>query len=84
MTEIELKLVVQAEIDNAIGYIETETTEARRKALQYYNRENYGNEVEGRSTIVTGEVAEAVDGAIPGLMRVFTQGDEVVQFDARI
>jgi hypothetical protein len=81
MTEIELKQVVQAEIDNAIGYIETETTEARRKALQYYNRDAFGNEVEGRSTIVTGEVAEAVDGALPGLMRVFTQGDEVVQFE---
>jgi F0F1-type ATP synthase membrane subunit b/b' len=81
MTEIELKQVVQSEIDNAIGYLETETTEARRKAIQYYNRENFGNEVEGRSTIVTGEVAEAVDGALPGLMRVFTQGDEVVQFE---
>ena len=81
MTEIELKAIVQAEIDNAIGYIETETTEARRKAIMYYNRDAYGNEVEGRSTIVTGEVAEAVDGALPALMRVFTQGDEVVQFE---
>lgn len=81
MTEIELKQIVQAEIDNAIGYIETETTEARRKAIMYYNRDAYGNEVEGRSTIVTGEVAEAVDGALPALMRVFTQGDEVVQFE---
>lgn len=81
MTEIELKAVVQAEIDNAIGYIETETTEARRKAIQYYNRDYYGNEVEGRSTIVTGEVAEAVDGALPAIMRVFAQGDEVVQFE---
>ena len=81
MTEIELKAIVQAEIDNAIGYIETETTEDRRKAIMYYNRDAYGNEVEGRSTIVTGEVAEAVDGALPALMRVFTQGDEVVQFE---
>ena len=81
MTEIELKSVVQAEIDNAIGYLETETTEARRKAIEYYNRDPYGNEVEGRSQVVTGEVAEAVDGALPALLRVFTQGDEVVQFE---
>jgi hypothetical protein len=47
-----------------LGYIESETTEERRKAINYYNRSFYGNEVEGRSTIVTGEVAEAVDAAL--------------------
>jgi hypothetical protein len=48
-----------------LGYIESETTEERRRrAINYYNRAFYGNEVEGRSTIVTGEVAEAVDAAL--------------------
>jgi hypothetical protein len=61
MDDLKLKTVVQGEIDNALGYIESETTEERRKAINYYNRSFYGNEVEGRSTIVTGEVAEAVD-----------------------
>ena len=81
MDDGKLKSIVEAEIDNALGFIETETTEARRKALDYYNRQNYGNEVEGRSTIVTGEVAEAIDGALPSLLRVFTQSDEVVRFE---
>jgi hypothetical protein len=81
MDEIKLKNIVQNEIDNAIGYIETETTEARRRAIQFYNREPYGNEVEGRSKIVTGEVAEAIDGALPAIMRVFTSSDEVVRFE---
>ena len=79
MTEIEIKAILDAEIDNALGYIETETTEQRRRALQYYNREPYSNEVEGRSQIVTGEVAEAVDSALPPLLRVFTQGDDIVR-----
>jgi hypothetical protein len=79
MDDLKLKTVVQAEIDNALGYIESETTEERRKAINYYNRAFYGNEVEGRSTIVTGEVAEAVDAALPGLLRVFTQGDDIVR-----
>jgi hypothetical protein len=65
MDDLKLKTVVQGEIDNALGYIESETTEERRrKAINYYNRSFYGNEVEGRSTIVTGEVAEAVDAAL--------------------
>jgi hypothetical protein len=32
---------------------------------------------------VTGEVAEAVDGAVPQLLRIFTQSDEVVRFEPR-
>jgi hypothetical protein len=79
MDDLKLKTVVQGEIDNALGYIESETTEERRKAINYYNRAFYGNEVEGRSTIVTGEVAEAVDAALPSLLRVFTQGDDIVR-----
>jgi len=35
------------------------------------------------STIVTGEVAEAVDGSLPQLIRIFTQSDDVVRFEPR-
>jgi hypothetical protein len=78
-----LKGILESEIDNSLGFIETETTDERRKALQYYNREAYGNEVEGRSSIVTGEVAEVVDGALPQLLRVFTSSDEMVRFEPK-
>lgn len=81
MNEETLKGILENEIDNAIGYLETETTESRRKAIEYYNGDEYGNEVEGRSRIVTREVAEAIDGAMPALMRVFTASDEVVVFE---
>ena len=50
MNEATLKGILDNEIDNAIGYLETETTESRRKAIQFYNGEEYGNEVEGRSS----------------------------------
>jgi hypothetical protein len=83
MDENKLKGILDSEIENAIGFVDTETTEARRKALTYYNREPYGNEVEGRSSIVTGEVAEVVDGALPQLLRIFTQSDELVRFEPK-
>jgi predicted GNAT family acetyltransferase len=83
MDEGTLKGILDAEIDNAIGFIESETTDDRRKALEYYNRYEYGNEVEGRSQIVTGEVAEVVDGALPQLLRIFTQSDEIVRFEPK-
>ena len=79
--ENKLKSILESEIDDAIGYLETETTDERQQALEYYNREPYGNEVEGKSQIVTGEVAEVVDGALPQLMRVFTSADDAVVFE---
>ena len=63
-----LKAILENEIDDAIGYLETETTDERQQALEYYLREPYGNEVEGKSSIVTGEVAEVVDGALPTMV----------------
>ncbi len=83
MDEGRLKAILEDEIDNAIGYLDSETTEARAKALEYYLRQPYGNEVEGRSQIVTGEVAEAIDGALPQLIRVFTQSDDIVRFEPK-
>ena len=84
MNEFDLQAILDNEIDNALGYISTETTEERRQSLMAYNREPYGNEVEGRSTIVTGEVAEAIDGALPQLIRIFTQSDDVVRFEPKM
>lgn len=80
MDQNKLKSIIESEIDNALGYVETDTSAERQKALEYYLREPYGNEIEGKSQIVTGEVAEVVDGALPQLIRVFTSSDNVVEF----
>lgn len=83
MDQLKLKNLLDSEIDNAIGFLETETVDDRRKALDYYLRRPYGNELEGRSQIVTGEVAEVVDGALPQLVRVFTASDDIVRFEPK-
>tara|TARA_R110000822_G_scaffold93409_3_gene214968 strand:+ start:571 stop:2628 length:2058 start_codon:yes stop_codon:yes gene_type:complete len=83
MDDGKLKSILENEIDNAIGYLDSETTQKRTQALEYYLRQPYGNEVEGRSQIVTGEVAEAIDGALPQLVRVFTQSDDIVRFEPK-
>jgi hypothetical protein len=81
MSQNELKSILQAEIDDAIGFIESETVEQRKQALEAYLRQPYGNETEGKSQIVTGEVAEAIDGALPSLVRIFTGSDNIVVFE---
>ena len=80
MDENKLKSIIDSEIWSSLGYIQSETTGERQKALEYYLRRPYGNEVEGKSQIVTGEVAEAVDGALPQLIRIFTSSDNIVEF----
>ena len=81
LSDEELLNKCQTEINDAIGYIETETVADRAEAMDYYLRKPYGNEVEGSSQVVTGEVAEAIDGALPQLMRVFTANEDAVQFE---
>jgi hypothetical protein len=81
MNDEELKALCADEINNAIGYLESDTVQARADAMNYYFRDKYGTEVEGRSQVVTGEVAEAVDGALPQLIRVFTSCEDAVRFE---
>ena len=77
----ELANLIDSHINDSLGFIETETSQERQTALEYYLREPYGNEVEGRSQIVTGEVAEVVDGALPQIMKVFTSSNKAVEFE---
>ena len=77
----ELVNIIGSHVDDSLGFISTETSLSRQRSLEYYMREPYGNEVEGRSQIVTAEVAEAVDGALPQIMKVFTQSKKAVVFE---
>jgi hypothetical protein len=52
----------------------------RTDALDYYDRKPYGDEQEGSSQVVTSEFADTVESIMPGMIEVFTGGDQVVQF----
>ena len=80
MDQEEIKLLVEENIDQATSFVNSEVDADRETAMDYYLRRPYGNEVPGKSNVVTGEVAEAVDGALPQLMKVFTQPTDVVEF----
>ena len=55
----------------------------REQALRYYRGELFGNEVDGRSQIVSRDVADAIDGMMPSLLRIFSSGSDVVRFVPR-
>lgn len=50
-------------------------------ALKSYNGELYGDEEEGRSQVVSRDVAEVVDQMQISVLRVFVSGDRVVEFE---
>ena len=54
MDENKLKAIIDAEIWSSLGFIQSETTGERQQAMEYYLRRPYGNEVEGKSQIITG------------------------------
>jgi hypothetical protein len=49
--------------------------------MQYYYGQPYGNEVEGRSQVVTTEVLDAIEGILPSLIDMFVSSDEAVRCD---
>jgi len=80
MDQNELKAIVEAEIHDSLGYLSGDLTDQRRKSLEYYYGEPYGNEVEGRSSAVSTDTQDTIEWIMPSLMKVFTSGDEVVKF----
>src|SRR5678816_532812 len=83
LTEDELLASVEREEANCIVHYTSLLSEQRRKAMQYYYGEPYGNEVEGRSQVVTTEVKDAVEGIMPSMMAIFTSGGDIVRFQAQ-
>lgn len=57
--------------------------EQRKLAIEFYKGMPFGDEVEGRSQLVTRDVAEVVDAMTVGIMRTMIASDHVVEFEAR-
>ena len=81
MSDSDLAAILDAKIHNALGYQGGRLSQERLQAERYYKGEVFGNEIEGRSQVVSHDVAEAVDSMMPSLMRIFAAGDQVVRFN---
>lgn len=71
---------LQSEEQNAL---DTALDAQRAAALELYQGLPFGNEVEGRSQLVTRDVAEVADAYMASLLRVMFSGDKVVDLVAR-
>lgn len=83
MEETEVLNAVKAELERAESFMESKISIERAAAYDYYHGKLFGNEVEGRSQVVSADVAQAVDSAVPAIVKIFVSGDKAVEFTPR-
>jgi hypothetical protein len=78
MSDEKLLALISARADRA----DTSGTfdEDRAKLIEYYLGAPFGNEVEGRSSVVMREIYSTIEWMKPALMRMFFGGQDVVKF----
>lgn len=80
MTDRELVSIIKHHRANSLGTEDGDLSRQRAEAMNHYHGRPYGNEVEGRSQVVSRDLAEAIDGAMPPIMKVFVQSGAVAEF----
>lgn len=81
MSDAEINRIVGAEESDSIDF-QTQIGEDRAKLLDYYNCRPFGDETDGQSQVVTSDVADVIEGMLPSLVRIFTQGKYIARFEA--
>lgn len=81
LSDAEVLTLTEARVRDGVGYLTSSMQAHREKAAKYYRGDAFGNEVAGRSEVVSRDVAQYVDTVMPSLMRIFASGDEVVAFE---
>ena len=80
MTEDELVSIIDQEVRNSLGRDDGDLARQRQNSMEAYYGMALGNEVAGRSQIVTRDVLEVVEWAMPELLDVFTSDDVIAKF----
>jgi hypothetical protein len=80
LTDDELRTLCEQEIVGASEY-GADLAEERASAMDAYNGELMGNEVEDRSQVVTREVLDTVEWVLPSLVRTFADAENICLFE---
>lgn len=81
MTDEELLSLLKTEEANASSFYNSELADDQAKALDHYHAKPYGDEVKGRSSVVSHDVEDAINWIMPDLMRVFMGADQILSLD---
>lgn len=81
----EIAALIDTEVADSLGYISDKLSAFRAKALEFYLGEAKGDlaapDIEGRSSVVSTDVADAIEQVMPSMLRVFTSNDRAVKFE---
>lgn len=83
ISDSELIAAIAAAEQQALGATQGTVASDRADAIDRYLGKPYGDEVLGRSQVVSRDVSDVVEGVLANVLKPFVGGDEVVQFNAR-
>jgi len=81
MTDDELRSAVDHEVSESAAWTGSALAGERERNLAYYLGQPLGNEVPGRSQVVSWDVFEVVESAVPDLLEPFFAGDNICEFE---
>jgi len=81
ITDDELKSIFDYYVSNSASQYNDELASQRELSMQYYYGQPMGNEVPGRSQVVSHDVFEVVEWTLPSMLRVFLSGEHVAKFN---
>lgn len=80
MDDSELLRILTHEEQNAYGELTGDLADQRSEAMKFYLGQPFGDEIEGRSQVVSSDVYDAVEGMLPSLLEIFTGSEKAVEF----
>ena len=80
MTDAELLAAINAAENSAYGGAHSELASDRADATDRYLGKEYGNEVAGRSQVISLDVADVVECVLANTIKAFVTGGDGVQF----
>jgi hypothetical protein len=83
ISDDELLAAIDAAEQQALGTLQGEVASDRADAIDRYLGKPYGDEAPGRSSVVSRDVSDVVEGVLANVLKPFVGGDQIIQFDPR-
>lgn len=82
MDNRELLSIIESHRTDSLGGDTGDLSAARATAMDHYHGRPYGNEVDGRSQVVSKDLHDAIDWVMPAIMKVFVSSGNIAEFVA--
>ncbi len=80
MTDYELKSMIGQQIQHSRSYLSAEIASDRQENLRYYLNRPLGNEVEGRSQVISTDVQDTIESVMPDLVEMFAASGAIWKY----